>query len=279
MKPEDSKFKYVYCDIVHRCNMECANCYLPFRHYPDLNSDKVIDFIKRFKVKTEFRFIGGEPTLHKDLAKIIKEATSFGHRTTIATNGLRIAHYHYLKELKDAGLKTVYLSMTGFDDDKVYEITDRLKCAKKKMDALANCLSLKLRLSIGCIVIKNLNEHIIDRMVAYKDNNKMRIGTSFEFRNVGQVGRYMIEKDQNYKFDELKQLISDKFGINPNPKLFEDNQYAWTAIHGKYRINITNWEGVDGGFNDETNARRGRLTQNFEVAPFLEHIKENDGGY
>ena len=100
MKPEDSKFKYVYCDIVHRCNMECANCYLPFRHYPDLNTDKVIDFIKRFKVKTEFRFIGGEPTLHKDLAKIIKEATSFGHRTTIATNGLIIADFLYLKELK-----------------------------------------------------------------------------------------------------------------------------------------------------------------------------------
>ena len=50
-------------------------------------------------------------------------------------------------------------------------------------------------------------------------------------------------------------------------------------VHGKYRINITIWVGVDGGFNDETNARRGRLTQNFEVAPFLEHIKENDGGY
>ena len=94
MKPEDSKFKYVYCDIVHRCNMECANCYLPFRHYPDLDTDKVIDFIRRFKVKTEFRFIGGEPTLHKDLPKIINEAVSLGHSTTIATNGLSIDNYN-----------------------------------------------------------------------------------------------------------------------------------------------------------------------------------------
>ena len=91
MRPEDSSYKAIYCDIVHRCNMECANCYLPFRDYADLNTDKVIDFIKRFKVKTEFRLIGGEPTLHKDLPKIIKEATSLGHRTTIATNGLRIS--------------------------------------------------------------------------------------------------------------------------------------------------------------------------------------------
>ena len=41
-EPENSPFKNIYCDIVHRCNMECANCYLPFRHYPDLPKEKVI---------------------------------------------------------------------------------------------------------------------------------------------------------------------------------------------------------------------------------------------
>ena len=49
-EPENSPFKNIYCDIVHRCNMECANCYLPFRHYPDLPKEKVIDFISRFKI-------------------------------------------------------------------------------------------------------------------------------------------------------------------------------------------------------------------------------------
>ena len=280
MKPEDSKFKSVYCDIVHRCNMECANCYLPFRHYPDLNTDKVIDFIKRFKVKTEFRFIGGEPTLHKDLAKIIKETTSLGHRTAVVTNGLRISHYHYLKELKNAGLKTVYLSMTGFDDDKVYAITDKLKCANKKMNALSHCLSLKLRLSIGCIVIKNLNEHVIDKIVNSLDIYNYRINTSFEFRNVGQVGRYMTEKIDNYKFEELKKIVLDKFKANPKKRdVYENSEYSYAVRHGKFRINITNWENVNMGFSKKTNEVRGRLTQNFQVAPFLEHIKENDGGY
>jgi len=280
IQPEQSRFKFVYCDIVHRCNMECANCYLPFRHYPDLNTDKVINFIKRFKVKTEFRFIGGEPTLHKDLAKIINEATKLGHRTAVVTNGLRIAHYHYLKELKDAGLKTVYLSMTGFDDDEVYAITDKLKCANKKMNALSHCLSLKLRLSIGCIVIKNLNEHVIDKIVNSLDTYNYRINTSFEFRNVGQVGRYMTKKIDNYKFEELKKIILDKFKANPKKHdIYEDSEYSYAVRHGKFRINITNWENVNMGFSDKTNEVRGRLTQNFQVAPFLEHIKENDGGY
>ncbi len=36
IKPEDSKYRIVYLDIVHRCNMECANCYLPNRDFADL---------------------------------------------------------------------------------------------------------------------------------------------------------------------------------------------------------------------------------------------------
>lgn len=278
--PEQSNYKAVYCDIVHRCNMECANCYLPFREYPDLDADKVMDFISRFKHSTEFRLIGGEPTLHKHLDKIISFATKLGHRTTIATNGLRIASFNYLWGLKQAGLKTVYLSMTGFDDDAVYEKTDLLKCAKKKMSAFENCIKLRLRLSIGCIVIKGLNEHIIDRIKDRFENLEYRAGTSIEFRNVGQVGRYMVGKDDNYSFKELKDMVIQKFHIDTKPSnILEDSQYSYAVKHGKLRINVTNWEGVDQGFDDDTNSVRGRLTPNWTVAPFLDHIKENEGGY
>jgi len=278
--PENSNYKSVYCDIVHRCNMECSNCYLPNRDLPDLHTEKIIEFISRFKTTTEFRFIGGEPTLHKELPRIIKETTRLGHRSTIATNGLRIANKDYLQELKDCGLKTVYLSMTGFDDDTIYEITDKLKCSKKKMDAFYNCLYLNLRLSIGVIVIKNLNEHIIDKVKNAFGKINYRTGTSIEFRNVGQVGRYMTDKNENYNFDELKTLIFDKFNFVPKPQhILEDNQYSYTFKYGKLRINITNWEGVNEGFDDTTNEIRGRLTPNYTVAPFLEHIKENENGY
>ena len=104
-----------------------------------------------------------------------------------------------------------------------------------------------------------------------------RVGTSFEFRNVGQVGRYMIDKDENYSFDELKKLITSKF--KPTGVVFEDSQYSYSYKYDKYRINITNWEGVGDGFDDNTNEVRGRLTPNFKISPFLEHIKENEGGY
>ena len=282
IRPEDSQYRIVYLDIVHRCNMECANCYLPNRDFADLETDKILDFIGRFNKPTEFRFIGGEPTLHKDLVYIIKQVSQMPirHRTTVVTNGLRMASSRYVKELKQAGLKTVYLSMTGFDDDEVYKITDMLPCANKKIKALNNIIENKLRLAIGCIVVKGLNEHIVDRLRDRLNADDIRVGTSVEFRNVGQVGRYMRGKDtnENYDYEELRNLIFKKFNVE-QPELLEFDGYSYYLQIGKIRINITDWKTVNEGFNEQTNSIRGRLTPNWTVAPFLEHIKENDGGY
>ena len=238
-EPENNPFKYIYCDIVHRCNMECANCYLPNRDLPDIPKILLIDFFQKFKKSTEFRFIGGEPTLHKDLPELIEVATSLGHRTTIATNGLRTSRFNYLSKLKNAGLKTVYLSMTGWDNDNIYKITDKMKCATKKMITLQNALKLRLRISVGTIIIKGMNEEVIDKIKASINTFNYKAGTSFEFRNVGQVGRYMIGKDENYSFDELKKLIISQ--VEPTGGVFEDSQYIFSYKYHKYRINITNW--------------------------------------
>ena len=201
------------------------------------------------------------------------------HRTTLVTNGLRLSSNDYVKRLKEAGLKTVYISMTGYDDNEVYKITDRLSCANKKIVALENIIKNKLRLAIGCIVVKGLNEHVIDRIKNRLNQKDIRVGASVEFRNVGQVGRYMRGKDksENYDYEELKELIFKKFDIQNN--LLEFDGYSYYVQKGKIRINITDWKTVNEGFSEQTNSVRGRLTPNWTVAPFLEHIKENDGGY
>ena len=61
--------------------------------------------------------------------------------------------------------------------------------------------------------------------------------------------------------------------------MLEFDGYSYYLQIGKIRINITDWKTVNEGFNEQTNSIRGRLTPNWTVAPFLEHIKENDGGY
>jgi len=291
VSPEKSNYKIVYVDLAHRCNMECANCYLPNRDFPDIDTDRLLDTVNRFTVRTEFRFIGGEPTLHKDLFKITKAITTMPlkHRTTLVTNGLRLSNLNYVQRLKDAGLTTVYLSLNGADDDDVYSITDNLKCAKKKVKALKNIAKVGLKLAIGCIVVRDVNEHVPARIKALLD--EAGIYASLEFRNIGQVGRYM-KDGVNYTFDEVLHMIAKVFDINLTSKdwlysIIDDDAYSIyfpvdpskSKILKTNSIRISDWSRMRKGYSAKTNERRGRLTQNFKIAQYFEHLKENENGY
>lgn len=290
--PEKSEFEIVYVDIVHRCNMECANCYLPNRDYADMNYNHLIDTVSKFKKRTEFRLIGGEPTLHKKLPEIIQAITSMPlkHRVVLVTNGLRLANEDYLKKLKSAGLRTVYLSLNGADDDRVYEIMDNMKCAKKKIKAFKNCVANNIKMAIGCIIAKGVNEHVPGRIKEMIQEHNYPV--SLEFRNVGQIGRYSLEKNENYTREEILKMLSEIFDFDPTAEewkesLIDDDTYSWyfpldpkkAKICKTVGIRITDWSRMDQGYPIEDNLKRGRITENFMVAPFFEHLKENENGY
>lgn len=292
IKPENSTFTIVYVDIVHRCNMECANCYLPNRDFEDLDFQSLIDTIDKFRRRTEFRLIGGEPTLHKKLAEIIHHivSSSLRHRVVLVSNGLRLANKEYVKKLYDAGLRTVYLSMTGADDDNVYKITDMMRCGKKKMQALQNCADVGINLAIGCILIRGINEHVPSRLKNIVDS--LNIKVSFEFRNVGQVGRYSVLPEENMTFNEILNLLSPVFDFDIDQddwknSIIENDEYSiYFALDpsksktlNTHAIRVTNWEPMKTGYSKKTNEKRGRLTENLMLASFFEHLRQNENGF
>jgi len=44
---EACPFETVIVDVTHRCNMACANCYIPNRSIPDLDADWILSRIAR----------------------------------------------------------------------------------------------------------------------------------------------------------------------------------------------------------------------------------------
>ena len=44
LQPEENTFLNIVVDLTHKCNMECANCYIPNRDIPDLDKDRLEDF-------------------------------------------------------------------------------------------------------------------------------------------------------------------------------------------------------------------------------------------
>lgn len=300
LEPEHNHFHDVIIDITHRCNMTCKNCYIPNRSIPDMDIDKMLDAIGKFPKKTNIRIIGAEPTMRSDLPKICQAIKEKGHRQILLTNGLRMARDYYTENLKKHGLNHVYLSLNGADNDDWYEQIDEMRCATKKLQALENLVRHKFIIQTGTIIVKGINEEAPERLLhTFKkydvSNVVMRI------KNVGQLGRYMNGADENVKMEDLMQMCSDQLGVSMDylyqwrtrPVVDwlepEENSFMFPlnpSSAGKpinrsgIWVKIANWDTE----NDEkipspNSIRRGRLTENFKVAPFFEHVKLNEGGY
>jgi len=285
LEPENNIFHSVIADVTHRCNMECANCYIPNRNIPDMDIDKLRECISKFPKRTEVRLIGAEPTVRKDLPNIIRMIREIGHRPMLNTNGLKIANEHYIRKLIDSGLRVLSISMNGADLDSLYMKTDNMLCAKRKVKALKNCVSMNMFVNINCLIMKGINDAAIDRLIKMCKEFDHKI--VIRFRNIGQLGRYSLDKEDNYTYDELIDIVATTAGVDPTEVrknnivdgYEEDHNILFQIPNTKIWIKVTDWSPEDSTIPDPNSKRRGRITENFKVAPFFEHVKQNEFGY
>ena len=221
IEPEHNTFKSLVVDITHRCNMHCANCYIPNRSIPDMDIDKLIACLKQLPAKTFIRLIGAEPTMREDLPDIIKKIKKLGHHPSLTTNGLKLADYKYVKTLWKSGLRLFLISMNGADDDAVYKVIDNGCYAEQKCQALSNLFRIGAFINVGCIIAKGVNEHIPSRLVQLVIDTAKKHNYNFNgswkspcirFKNIGAIGRYM--KDRQYSFHDLINIISEEISVS-----------------------------------------------------------------
>lgn len=276
--------------------MECANCYLPNRDIPDMDVNKLYEVLKLLPKRTFIRLIGAEPTMRSDLFDIIKTIKGLGHHVSLTTNGLKLAHEPYVLALKESGLRLVLLSMNGADDDEVYKILDEGKWATAKTRALINLLKHNMLLNTGTIIAKGVNEDTMKKQVdlfvklAKENNYKFKIKPILRFRSVGHLGRFMENTSMNY--EEFIELASQQLNVsvehikNSNIRANVDvknNTFGYifpiqTEI-GEILIRLVDWESDEYTAPDPDSNSRGRITQDFKIAPFFDHVKENEFGY
>lgn len=285
LEPENNIFHSIIADVTHRCNMVCANCYIPNRDIPDMDINKLKECISKFPKRTEIRLIGAEPTLRKDLPEIIKMIRDTGNRPMLNTNGLRLANNDFAEKLSDSGLRSLSLSMNGADYDALYLKTDNMLCAKRKMKALTNCVKNHIFVNINCLIMKGVNEQAIPRLIEIAKQFDVKI--VLRFRNIAQLGRYTLEKDENYSYDELIEIVSGITNVDSDEIKKSNNIDGYEEEHNvlfrvpnsKVWIKITDWCPTNSIIPDPNSKRRGRITQDFKVAPFFEHVKINEFGY
>ena len=306
LKPEQNTFSNIVVDLTHRCNMECANCYIPNRDVPDLDKEKLFEFLSRLPSRTYIRLIGAEPTMRNDLPEIISKVKAIGHRPSVTTNGLKLAQPSYVKKLKDAGLRLLLHSMNGADDDEAYKELDNGKWATVKVRALDNIFAERLPINTGTIIARGVNEYVMNRQVEVFAERAIANGINFNttppynkitpvlrMKSVGMIGRYM--EGVSYTIDELTDMAVYRLGIDKSDiiktsagvvkagpqsgEALTSYMFPYETEAGKVLIRLIDWQTDDDGVIDHDNPNRGRLTENFTVAPFFEHVKKNEYGY
>lgn len=289
LEPKSNHFYSIFVDITHKCNMECANCYVPIRTVPDLDVNKFYEVLDQLPNKAEIRLIGGEPTVRTDLVDIVHNIKIRGHRPTMMTNGLMLARPGYARELADAGMRSIYISLNGADNDDIYHIMDGGRWAERKIKGWQECASVKMNVNVGAILQRGVNDMVPGRI--YELSKQIGGNNILRFRNVGQVGRYSLEKNQNWTFNDIVKLVCDQLGKDVEwangyrtiNGFDEENVIFFPMDPDKtYKttwVKITDWSPAGSVLPDPGNSRRGRLTQDFKLAPFFEHVKKYENQY
>ncbi|MEE8575520.1 MAG: radical SAM protein, partial [Thermodesulfobacteriota bacterium] len=201
-------------------------------------------------------------TLRADLPELISGIRAIGHIPLLLTNGIKLTNAEYVKELKEAGLRTVYLSLNGGLKDELYERTDGVRCAPEKLLALHNLCKDKFVISAGMILMRDLNVSHLKEFASYLDG--LREVREIKLRSVGRFGIYT--DSDPLTMEELIEVCHKGLGVSLadiRRGRRRENLYYFQS-KGK-RVQITRWP-------DLGNPGRGYLTREGTIEPFFEYL-------
>ncbi len=267
-RPEDSPFDTLFADITHRCNMACANCYIPVRDLPDLPVDWLYGILARLPRRARIRLVGAEPTMREDLPQIIAQVRRLGHLPVILSNGLKLGRAAYVRTLREAGLGTVYLSLNGGLRDELYEAIDGLACAARKLKALDNLLAARMHVTVGMILVPGLNDEHLAEFLLWLLERGVR---DMHLRSVGQMGRYM--EDCSLSLDQLEARLRAALGPRGDEAVLVREEGSSRDFRlGRCTIQLTEWPELG-------SLERGRIAPDGWVEPMFESIIANEYRY
>jgi uncharacterized radical SAM superfamily Fe-S cluster-containing enzyme len=134
-------------DVTNRCNLTCPVCFANAAaagYVYEPTQEQVTGMLENLRANepvpaTALQFSGGEPTIRKDLLDLVRKAKELGFRhVEVNTNGLRLSQsVDYCRELKTAGVSTIYLQFDGLTPD-VYNFIRGVNLLDTKMKAIQN---------------------------------------------------------------------------------------------------------------------------------------------
>ncbi|AMD17959.1 hypothetical protein TL18_07935 [Methanobrevibacter sp. YE315] len=207
-------------DVTNRCNLRCPVCFANAAaagYLYEPTKEEIRQMLKNLRnLKPNpcpaIQYAGGEPTVRKDIVELIEMAKEEGFtHVQIATNGIRLAKRENLaKQLKDAGLNTVYLSFEGVTPEP-YIANKGRDLLPDKLQAIENCRKAGLGVVLVPTLVKGVNDNQVGEIIKFAfDNNDIIYGVNFQ--PVSFSGRTPADQveEQRITIPDFIKIIEDE---------------------------------------------------------------------
>lgn len=160
----------------------------------------------------KIRLTGGEPLMRQDMPELVRRLSKIEGLQDIGltTNGIFLPKY--AKELKEAGLKRVNVSLDTLNDELFGEINGRNVGVAPVLKGIKAAQDAGLGVKINMVVKKGLNDSEIVPMATYCKDNGLQL-RFIEFMDVGSTNGWKMDDVVTKK--EIYELLSQHFLLEP----------------------------------------------------------------
>lgn len=161
----DSPF-IVFWEITRACMLACRHCRakaMRKRHPDELSTQEcfeVVNQLSEFSPKPLLIITGGDPLMRDDVAEVVSYAAEKGFRVAIAFSGTEKATEEKMKELKDAGVARVAVSIDGSDEERHDSFRGVRGTFRMSMRAIENAKKAGIPFQINTTVTKDFIEDL-----------------------------------------------------------------------------------------------------------------------
>ncbi|WHY87735.1 GTP 3',8-cyclase MoaA [Neobacillus novalis] len=256
--------------VIDRCNFRCQYCMPADQFGPDfeflprsalLTYEEIERLAKIFvSIGVEkIRLTGGEPLLRKDMPILVKKLSAIEGLSDIGltTNGVLLPKL--AKDLKEAGLKRVNVSLDTLNDDLFGKINGRGVGTGPVLKGIDAAKQAGLGVKINMVVKKGLNDSEIIPMAEYCKNHGLEL-RYIEFMDVGSTNGWKMDDVITKK--QIYHLLKERFELEPVDPAY----YGEVAKLYRYKdvdVNVGFITSVSESFC--TSCTRSRLSANGQI--------------
>lgn len=197
-----------------QCQQKCKYCSVDWQH--PVNAEMSRGILSEIIAKygdAKLTMAGGEPTLHPDVLAFFREAAARGVTTQLATNGIMLASRAFCRELQEANVNEVRVSIEVIEPGKeaAHAALGNGAFYETKLTAIRNLIDLNIPTIISPTIFKGINEDQLVATLEFAKDKPVIREISVNGFSWNGVGRSM-SKENMIMPDELTDLLYERYG-------------------------------------------------------------------